>query len=141
MFFSSCSFSFSRRRRWASICVLGTCSTRSSWEVERLVGAGGRRVGAEFQRDAGEPADGVGVAPGDFQRIAARVERALQLQLGIELHLRAQGARQGDDFLQHADFALGGEVGVLAAILRILGERDGNGARGVAFRAAARALR
>jgi hypothetical protein len=40
------------------------------------------------------------VTPRDLQRIAARVQRALQLQLGIELHLRAQGARQSHDFLQ-----------------------------------------
>jgi hypothetical protein len=45
------------------------------------------------------------------------------------LSVRRVRARHGDDFLQDADFALGGMVGGFAAILRVGRQGDGSGAR------------
>ena len=65
------------------------------------------------------------MALGHFESGGAAVERTGELLLGVELALGAQRARHGDHFLQNADLAFGGEVGGLAAVLRVGGERDG----------------
>ena len=61
----------------------------------------------------------------DGERRGAAVERAGELLLGIELGLGAEGARQGDDFLDDGDFLFGLGVGEFRAVLRVWGERDG----------------
>ena len=85
----------------------------------------GRGLGFELERDAGDLLDGLGVALRDGERRGAAVERALELLLGIELRLGAQGARQGDDFLDDGDFLFGLGVGEFRAVLRVWREGDG----------------
>ena len=74
----------------------------------------------QCEADVSQLLHGFGMAPDDFQqRVVRGKERPGQPLLRIELVLGAQRARHGDDFLQNSDFPLGGEVGGLAAILRV----------------------
>ena len=101
----------------------------------------GRRLGFHLEGHPGDLLDRFGVALGDGERRRAAVERAVELLLGIELGLGAEGARQGDDFLDDGDFLFGLGVGQFRAVLRVGGEGDGFRAGPRAGRAAARALR
>src|ERR1035437_7473938 len=98
-------------------------------EIELAGGANhvglGSSLGFELEGDAGDLLDGFGVSLCDGERSGAAIERAGELLLGIELGLGAEGARQGDDFLNDGDFLFGLGVGEFGAVLRVGGERDG----------------
>ena len=76
-------------------------------------------VGHYFQLHVRQAGNRFGLRAGHFVGRAARGKRAGELELGVELHVRAQIAGGSDDVLQQLHFPLGLQVRRVVAVLRI----------------------
>ena len=109
MFLSSCSSSLASRLRLRLFLRFGHFEHQVDLGGGSHHGRFGSGFRLVFELHVGHFLDGAGVALRHVQRVRAGVHRARKLLLGVELALRAQRARHGDDLLQDADFALGGD--------------------------------